>query len=282
MFHRTFASMNTRLSMVLPSTDALAGARLASDVQVLLRDQESIMSRFAADGDLAVLNRHAGRGSVAVGDALWTVLAACMRHHQLTSGAFDIAQGARRPGHGMHQLDLDPDAHTVRFTEPGLQLDLGGIGKGIALDLIRQFLLDREVGQAFLSFGESSVAVIGAHPAGDCWPVGVEHMFAPGTSLHRFDLRDGALSTSGNRPGEAHIIDPENGRAVTGCRTVSVACAGAADAEALSTALFVLPAARRADVLGRYRDVQAVAFDYCLEGGVWRVKEEWRYAQQAS
>lgn len=279
MFHRTFASMNTRLSMVLPSTAGQAGARLAGEVQVLLREQESIMSRFVADGELAVLNRNAARGAVAVSDALWAVLDACMRHHRLTGGAFDIAQGASRPGHGMHLLDLDPGAQTVRFTEPGLQLDLGGIGKGIALDLVRQFLLDRHVGQAFLSFGESSVAVIGSHPAGVPWPVGVEHLFEPGTSLHRFDLRDGAMSTSGNRPGESHIIDPANGRAVTGCRTVSVTCAGAADAEALSTALFVLPPAHRAEVLRRYRGAQAVGFDYGLEGGAWRMEKEWRYEQ---
>ena len=279
MFHQTFASMNTRLSMVLPSTAGPDGERLAGEVQGLLRDQESIMSRFVADGDLAVLNRNAARGAVPVSNALWAVLDACMRHHDLTGGAFDIAQGAGRPGHGMHQLDLDHRARTVRFTEPGLQLDLGGIGKGIALDLVRQFLLDRHVGQAFLSFGESSVAVIGSHPAGVPWPVGVEHMFAPGTSLHRFDLRDGAMSTSGNRPGQTHLIDPANGQAVAGCRTVSVACPGAADAEALSTALFVLPAARRAEVLRRYRGAQAVAFDYGLEDGAWRLEKEWRYEQ---
>ena len=279
MFHRTFASMNTRLSMVLPSTAVAAGERLAGEVLALLREQESMMSRFVADGDLAVLNRNAGRGAVAVTDALWAVLEACMRHHDLTGGAFDIAQGAGRPGHGMHQLDLDPGARTVRFTEPGLQLDLGGIGKGIALDLIRQRLLDRGVRQAFLTFGESSVAVIGSHPAGACWPVGVEHMFEPGTPLHRFDLRDAALSTSGNRPGEAHIVDPATGRAVTGCRTVSVACPGAADAEALSTALFVLPAARRAEVLRRYPGAQAVAFDYGLDGGGWHVEKEWHHEQ---
>ncbi|PQO98136.1 hypothetical protein C5614_12295 [Massilia phosphatilytica] len=279
MFHRTFASMNTRLSMVLPSTAGQAGERLADEVQALLREQESIMSRFVADGDLAVLNRSAGRGAVPVSDVLWTVLDACMQHHRLTGGAFDIAQGAGRPGHGMHQLNLDPRAHTVRFTEPGLQLDLGGIGKGIALDLIRQLLVDRQIEQAFLSFGESSVAVIGSHPTGGCWAVGVEHMFEPGTSLHRFDLHDGAMSTSGNRPGETHIIDPATGQAVSGCRTVSVACPGAADAEALSTALFVLPAARRAEVLRRYPGAQAAAFDYGLEDGAWRVEKEWRYEQ---
>jgi thiamine biosynthesis lipoprotein len=280
MFYGTFASMNTRFSMVLPSEDAAHGERLACDVQRLLRDQETMMSRFASDAELFTINRHAQEGPVGVGEGLWDVLDACRRHHGLTDGAFDIAAGAGRPGHGMHQVEFDPDARTVRFAAPGLQLDLGGIGKGVALDAVRRYLRARDVGRAFLSFGESSVAVIGSHPADACWPVGVEHLFVPGTSLHRFALCDGALSTSGNRPGQAHIIDPVAGKPVTGCRTVSVACAGAADAEALSTALFVLPAARTATVLQRYRGAQAVAFDYHHDGN-WTVEKGWQHDLQA-
>lgn len=277
MFHHTFASMHSRLSMVLPSTDALDGARIAGEVRLLLRRQESMMSRFVADGDLAAVNRDAARRAVPVGEVLWPVLDQCRRHHLLTGGAFDIAQGARRPGHGMHQLAFDDAARTVRFTKPGLQLDLGGIGKGIALDAVRQLLLERQVAQAFLSFGESSVAVVGSHPAAASWPVGVAHLFEPGRSLHRFDLRDSAMSTSGNRPGEAHIVDPASGALAGGCRTVSVGCASAADAEALSTALFVLPPARRAQVLGRYPGSRAVAFDYSGHGDAWTVEKAWHH-----
>lgn len=273
MFHQTFAAMNTRFSMVLPSTADADGERLARQVRSLLCEQEAMLSRFVADGELARLNRSAARGAVQVEEGMWEVLALCRRHHRLTGGAFDIAQGARRPGHGMHLLEVDEGARTVRFAEPGLRLDLGGIGKGIALDLVKALLLERRVDQAFLSFGESSMAVIGRHPAGDCWSVGIEHLFQPGTSLHRFELRNRALSTSGNRPGQAHIIDPADGQAVTGCRTVSVTCSSATDAEALSTALFVLPVPRRAAVLAHYPGAQAVELSYVEHDGAWTVEK---------
>ncbi len=280
MFHQTIAAM-TRFSMVVPGVDAAAGECFARATQALLIEQESMLSRFAAHGELAALNRSAADGPAPVPDALWKVLEACRRHHHLTGGAFDIAQGGAPGKRGMHLIELDPAARTLRFTVPGVQLDLGGIGKGIALDLLRQHLQDEDVGQAFLSFGESSLAVIGTHPAADCWPVGVEHLFEPGTSLHRFDLRDAAMSTSGNRDGQSHIIDPLDGELISGCRTVSVCCASAADAEALSTALFVLAPAQRAQVLAHYPGVQAVEFAYHQEDGRWSVEKRWQYDEQA-
>lgn len=269
--------MNTRFSLVLPAVEADAGVRLAGEVQALLRDQELLMSRFTAAGDLATLNRDAGCGPAHVPDRLWEVLGACQRHHRLTEGAFDIAQGAPMHGHGMHNVAFDAAARTVQFGIPGMQLDLGGIGKGIALDLVRQHLRERDVSPAFLSFGESSLAVIGAHPFGNCWTVGVEHLFEPGDSVHQFDLHDAAMSTSGNRPGQAHIINPADGQLVTGCKTVSVSCASAADAEALSTALFVLPSTRRSQVLRNYRGAQAVEVAYLEQNGKWSVEKRWQH-----
>lgn len=277
MFHHTLGAMNTRFSMVLPAVDARAGMALARNAQALLRGQELMMSRFIAEGDLATLNRTAARGPASVPDRLWDVLDACRRHHRLTDGAFDIAQGARRRGHGMHLLHFDAAARTLHFTGQDVLLDLGGIGKGIALDVVRQYLVDQGVEQAFLSFGESSVGVIGTHPAGDCWPVGVEHLHERGTSLHRFELRDAAMSTSGNRDGQAHIVIPASGELVEGCKTMSVTCPGAADAEALSTALFVLPAPRRASVLRNYPGAQAVELTYLERDAGWTVEKRWQH-----
>lgn len=269
--------MNTRFSVVLPSTGTVEGERLASEVVATLRALESMLSRFDPRGQLAAVNRCAADGPVRVSEELWTVVEACRQHHRRTAGAFDIAQGARQPGHGMHLLEADPEERTLRFRQPGMQLDLGGIGKGIALDLLMKHLREQQVEQAFLSFGESSLSVIGCHPAGDCWPVGVEHLFEPGRVLHQFDLLDDAMSTSGNRPGEAHIVAPSNGQPVAGCRTVSVACASAADAEALSTALFVLPAEQRETVLGNYPGAKAVAFSYREHDGDWTVEKSWQH-----
>ncbi|WP_338771036.1 FAD:protein FMN transferase [Massilia sp. METH4] len=277
MFHHTFAAMNTRFSMVLPETEARAGRRFAREAEAVLVEQERMMSRFVAHGDLATVNRDAAGGPVPVPDGLWDVLQTCRRHHELTDGAFDIAQGSQRGGHRMQMVHFDPVARTLQFTAPGMQLDLGGIGKGIALDRVRQLLLDRGVGHAFLSFGESSVGVIGTHPAGDCWPVGVEDLFEPGRSLHRFDLRDSSMSTSGNREGQAHIVDPSSGCLVTGCETMTVACASATDAEVLSTALLVVPAPRRAAILRHYAGVQAVHIVYRKSNGRWTGEKDWLY-----
>lgn len=282
MFHQTFGAMNTRFSMVLPAIDAQDGMQLAREVQALLRQQETMMSRFDAHGELSALNRTAAHAAMPVSDGLWHVLEACDRHHRMTAGAFDIAQGGRLGHRGMHLLDLDPAARTLRFTAPGVHLDLGGIGKGIALDLAGQRLRERGVEQAFLSFGESSVSVIGRHPAADHWPVAVEHMFQSGTPLYRFDLRDQALSTSGNRSGEAHIINPLSGRSMAGYRTVSVASASAADAEALSTALFVLEPAGRERVLKNYPGARAVEFDYVERDGTWIVERKWHHDEQTA
>jgi thiamine biosynthesis lipoprotein len=253
--------------------------QLARDTEALLAGQERMMSRFVEHGDLATINRHAGTGPVPVPGGLWEILLACKRHHGLTEGAFDIAQGTRECGHAMDQVHFDTAARTLRFAAPGLQLDLGGIGKGIALERVRQHLLDRRVRQAFLSFGESSVTVIGTHPAGDCWPVGVEDLFRSGHSLHRFDLRDASMSTSGNREGQEHVIDPSSGKPVTGCQTLSVACACPIDAEVLSTALLVLPVSRRAAVLQRYPGVQAVHIVYRQRHGGWIGEKEWQYEE---
>jgi len=269
--------MNTRFCMVLPAVNVREGMVLARHTQALLREQELMMSRFIPEGDLATLNRTATHGPAPVSDRLWQVLDTCRRHQRLTGGAFDIAQGARRHGHGMDLLHFDAAARTLHFTEPGIELDLGGIGKGIAVDLVRQYLIEQGVEQALLSFGESSVAVIGAHPAGDYWPIGVEHLHERGRSLHRFELRDAAMSTSGNRDGQAHIVIPASGKLVEGCTTISVTSPGAADAEALSTALFVLPAARRASVLQNYRGAQAVEFAYLKRDASWTVEKRWQH-----
>jgi len=281
MFQHTMGAMHTRFSMVLPAVDARDGMVLARHTQALLREQELMMSRFIAEGDLATLNRTAARGPAPVPDRLWQLLDTCRRHHRLTGGAFDIAQGARLRGHGMDLLHFDAAARTLHFTERDVQLDLGGIGKGMALDVVRQYLIGQGVEQALLSFGESSVGVIGAHPAGDCWPIGVEHLYEEGRSLHRFELRDAAMSTSGNRDGQAHIVIPASGELVEGCMTMSVTCASAADAEALSTALVVLPAAQRASVLRNYPGAQAVEIVYLKQDlkpdAGWTAEKRWQH-----
>ena len=291
--------MHTRFSVVLPGVDSLAGESLAGAVETLVRAQERLMSRFDAQGPLAELNHRAALEPVAPPAPLWDILLSCREHWRRTGGAFDIAQTARTelwrrcaatgtpPSEGdlatatqqcgMHQVQFDAQARTVRFATPGLQLDLGAVGKGLALELAAQALRRQGVTCAFLSFGESSIAVIGPHPSGQPWPVGVADLFQPGRSWRRFDLRDAAMSTSGNRTECGHIVNPRDGHLITGPRTLSVVCPSAVDTEVLSTALLVVPLAQRADLLKHYPGTQAVEIVYEPDTHGWTGKMKWHH-----
>jgi FAD:protein FMN transferase len=299
VFHHVFPAMHTRFSLVLPGVDSQVGESRARQVESLVQAQEWLMSRFADEGPLADLNRRAALEPVAPPAPLWDILLSCRDHWRRTNGAFDIAQTARTElwrraaaagtppsaddlasaalHSGMHHVQFDAANRTVRFATPGLQLDLGAIGKGLALELAAQTLRRTGVRCAFLSFGESSIAVIGTHPSGQPWPVGVADLFQPGKSWRRFALRDAAMSTSGNRTADAHIINPRDGQPVTGHRTLSVACPSAVDAEVLSTALLVVPVAQRADLLRQYPGIQAVEIVYHPEPHGWTGRIEWHH-----
>jgi FAD:protein FMN transferase len=291
--------MHTRFSMVLPSLGSPIGEFLASEVETLVRTLDRLMSRFDDQGPLAELNRRAALTPVAPPAPLWDILLCCREHWRRTHGAFDIAQTARTelwrrsatmgvaPSDdelataaqqcGMHQVQFDAGARTIFFAAPGLQLDLGAIGKGLALQRAAEALRRQGVTCAFLSFGESSIAVIGSHPSGRPWPVGVADLFQPGRSWRRFDLCDAAMSTSGNRTAGGHIFNPRDGQLTTGPRTLSVACPSAVDAEVLSTALLAVPVAQRADLLKEYPGTQAVEIVYEPDNRGWSGRMKWHH-----
>jgi FAD:protein FMN transferase len=151
---------------------------------------------------------------------------------------------------GMRHVELDADRQTVRFLKPGLEINLGSIGKGYALDRVAELLRQEwRIDGGLLHGGSSSVLAIGSpkdDPRG--WVVGVAHPWRPGERLATLRLRDRALGTSAatyqyfvyhNRK-LGHLLDPRTGWPARGPASVSVAAPTAAEADALSTAFFVL------------------------------------------
>jgi thiamine biosynthesis lipoprotein len=303
VFHHTFPAMGTRFSLVLPDVDQTAGEALANFAEAEVRAQERLMSRFDDHSPLSEINRRAAFEPVQPPAPLWEILTLCHEHWERSGGAFDIAQtplvelwressrrheapaaaallAARRKA-GFHLVRLDVPSRTVRFATDGVQLDLGGIGKGIALAKVAQDFQQRGIQRAFFSFGESSITVIGSHPAGTDWPVGIADLFQPAVALHTFPLRDASLSTSGNAPvpggGFGHIINVRNGLAVTGYRTLSIVSVSAVAAEVLSTALLAVPRAERAPLLAAYPHVSAVEIIYEPQNGTWAGRVDWQH-----
>ena len=135
----------------------------------------------------------------------------------------------------------------MRFDRPGVELDLGGIGKGYAVDRVVDLLRRRGIASALVNLGGSSVYGLGAPPGREAWEVGIQDPTDPAKTALTVKLRDRALSVSGGyarffeRDGVtyAHIMDPRTGRPVQGVLSVAVLTDSATDGDALDNVLFV-------------------------------------------
>ncbi|MBB3348998.1 FAD:protein FMN transferase [Sphingomonas sp. BK069] len=144
-------------------------------------------------------------------------------------------------------LAIDRATRRIAATR-SLALDFGGFGKGYALDRAAAVLRTAGVPSAFLSAGESSIAVIGEHPLGGGWPLAIPHPEIDGVWLTELALTDASLSVSSTvgagaaKPGRAAMVRPTDGAIVTRAATAIAVATTGAEAEALSTALLVADA----------------------------------------
>jgi thiamine biosynthesis lipoprotein len=168
---------------------------------------EQELSRFRPNSDVSRVSTLAAGESTRVSPATMECLAIARVLLELTGGAFDVSIGT-----GLESLDLDPASLTVGARCDGVRLDLGGIGKGYAVDRMADVLDEWGIGAALLHGGFSSVLALEPPPGADGWPVTLS---APGPAdapvLARMSVRRCALSASGTRKGD-HIVDPRTGR----------------------------------------------------------------------
>jgi len=236
-----------------------------------VRRLESIMTVFRNESELMTVNREAAENPVVIGDELLEVLQLSLDISRQTGGAFDITSGvlSRKWGFsdrngsvpsedsieeglakvGWGSVELDPKKRTVRFERTGIELNLGSVGKGFALDHAARMLQNADFGEALLHAGHSSMMAVGdASYAGGGWVVSVRHPLDDGRNLVNLRLRNQGFGMSGageqffEQDGKSygHVIDPRTGRPAE--RNLSACCiaASAALADALATAFFVM------------------------------------------
>lgn len=226
----------------LEETHARGIARMCFEHVDLL---ESRLSRYAEGSDVSRINRMAGGETLYLSDECHQCLLLALDASARTGGLFDITLGTRiehrktgRPGPPpplAGKLIIHPDAAAITCEEPGREIDLGGIGKGFALDQLKLLLADWGVGDALLAAGASSLLAIGPQH----WPIDL----AGDSGCLRVELSNMALSASGTGIQGAHIIHPldsDEAAAPLPSRRVWVEADTAAQAEIWSTALMLL------------------------------------------
>jgi FAD:protein FMN transferase len=208
----------------------------------LLDRLEQELSRFVPNSDVSRINDLEPGGSTRVGGATLECLSIARDLYELTGGAFDVSIGT-----GLEALELVPDEHAVRAHAAGVRLDLGGIGKGYAVDRMAGVLEEWGVERALVHGGWSSVVALEPPPGEDGWTLALRSCEPGALVLERLRARQRALSASGTRKRD-HILDPRTGRPVArGAvwvalpRGIGGGRSPAAIAEGLSTAFMVLP-----------------------------------------
>jgi FAD:protein FMN transferase len=254
---REFDVMGTTASIML-----VGGSEGLLDAAVeLVRELESTWSRFVAGSEIWKLNWSEGRPT-AVSSETERLIRAMVDGVDLTDGAFDPTLLPDLIASGYAASMVDPSLVTtlpasarspgslrgIRWDESGVTLprgttlDPGGIGKGLAADMVCEFAIDAGAWGAMAEIG-GDITVVGRAPDGVAWPLGVQDPFAPDEHLAVVRLTQGALATSSQRKrrfvtdsGEHHhLIDPiSHGSAATMVQTVTVIAATGARAETMT------------------------------------------------
>lgn len=199
-------AMHTVFELISSHQDAAYAARAARAAFDLVDRLEQDLSRFVANSDVARIGRLGPGEHTRVSPSTMDCLGLARLLHDLTEGAFDVSLGS-----GLLTLELFPDDLTVLSPRGAVHLDLGGIGKGFAVDRAVELLDEWDLGATLVHGGFSSVRTTGAPEGDDGWHLTLRAP-ASGEPLARLVADRAALSASGVQKG-AHIVDPRSGAA---------------------------------------------------------------------
>lgn len=262
-------AMGTSFRVVLYADSAAQAERASEAAFARIRELDARLSDYRDDSELAQLSASSGSGAaLPVSADLWRLLALSQSFSEQSSGAFDITTGpivalwrrARRQGElpsperleraraavGWRLVELDPRSRCATLTAPDMQLDLGGIAKGYALDAALDVLAEHGVERALVD-GGGDIAVRRAPPGSAGWSV-VVRPFKDESGRLMLTLENAAVATSGDAfqalelegARYSHIVDPRSGQALSSRVSASVIAGDGASADALATALCVL------------------------------------------
>lgn len=243
IYQRSCEAMNTRFEVFLHGDDEQHLEAVAVAVLEEIIRLDGVLSRFDPSSEIARVNREAVTKPVRIDRELFALLELCEQARQQTNGYFDVTRGG---------WELDAANSTVRLASDEAQIDLGGVGKGYALDCGREILQRFNVEHALLQGGTSSVLAVGDA----AWPIDLRHPLTPELMVSQIELVNCSLSCSAARRIEQNtsdIVNPMTGEAIPGTAACFVLAGKAARAEIFSTALLAMGLERANEFLATMR-----------------------------
>jgi thiamine biosynthesis lipoprotein len=237
-------AMHTTFRLRLRAADRNSCQAMARDCFEHLDFLENRLSRFIEGSDISRINCLQAGETLYISEETHQCLLLALDGHVRTGGLFDISVGShirhRKSGESgpppslRGKITIHPDVPAVTCDEAGREIDLGGIGKGFALDQLHKLLTDWDAEAGLLAAGASSLLAFGQA----AWPVDL----TGNRQSIRISLCKEALSASGTGIQGSHIVHPAGGGAMpsSSCDRVWTLAATAADAEIASTALMLL------------------------------------------
>jgi thiamine biosynthesis lipoprotein len=256
--HSTFPheAMATHWEIIIASQEC-DYARYAAEAAFRELDRlETILSRFVESSDIARANRIAAGTTIPITHDTLECLLIAADVSIATNQAFDPAYASIRDRNLPPEAPpytLDPEAHTLTSRATELHLDLGAVGKGYALDRLEEILRDWKIESACLNAGGSSVLAFGMHGDVHGWPVGL----GDGRSHRLIPLDGQSLSGSGTAVKGSHLVNPRTGDIAARTSRTWALAPTAAQADALSTAFFVMVEAEIAALCAAHPQIGA-------------------------
>ncbi len=272
VFRFAHFSMGTTYEILVGGEDEKYARQASQAIFAEIDRIEGLFSRFDPSSEIGQINRLRPGQSLRISVEIYECLKTALWVQSQTGGAFDVNVGGLvdlkdrdKPGGEvsydrshpradiLNRLELSriSGGYVVKFGSVkgekdtgSLTLDLGGIGKGYALDRTLDVLSDWGTERALVHGGTSTAVAKGTPPVGlgkvKGWPVGIGGDWRCPRMPRKFFLKDRALSGSGIEVKGDHIIDPSTGKPARGHLAVWVSHPSAAVADALSTAFMVM------------------------------------------
>lgn len=250
---------------------------------------ERLLSTWIPESELSRVNAEAGRRPVTVSRETLEVVVRSMEIARLTEGGFNIAVGPavetwsvterqRIPSNEELQqfkvladvasIQVNMDAQTIFLPHKGMKIDVGGIGKGYAVDRAAEEMKKAGAKGGVVALS-GDIKAFGALPLTSGFSVGIKHPRKEGVLIAVIDLQDEAISTAGDyerffeRDGVRyhHILDPQTLRPARSCQSVTVIGKEGMVVDGLDTGIFVLGPERGMALVERLSGVEAVIID---------------------